>query len=935
MRGTCNLGRVLRTTLAFLMILYVLGAHGQPRTVAVHAIAPVLTFYAIADDSLRSIDLELTLTAAASHDRLLIWVLDADENVVLRRHVELRRVGDAMEGAREVIPLQFLGSARHGSQVVQIRVASSSSGSIARLIADRDLPVGFSVHNSALQPTAFGIDHSYVYVPPNASSLKIQGAVRLLANDVHGSSGGQRSEISTAGSLDVVSINLEPRLLTKDRILKLEFLPSSPRVRMAGFSIIHCNSAEAARRIKASIEVLPDGTVVQHKFQVRLAEAVPLLLEIARSESTESLLAKLRNWHPGWLVEPTRSIELLGVFGPWVRAADALSLQVLEPDSPWRGAYLSTTDRRTRYGRTGHWDRIDDLVGTYAGLSDSSPYGAALAVVATTDSPFNELFGNRALIARAILGAITDLLVLDEGGSWPRIGESPVDIDPYVGFMAFSVVKKNFPEFGLLGRFAPTSIRADWEYGLRLIFDRYAIADPVDARNQSAQFLVGWAYFASAAESPDVPILVDGAISRFVASANEGGYFPEQGGPDAGYAGITHWSLALVARLLDSKAALEALRRSYDFYAHTVTSEPDGTMSGYSSLSHRTDVSFVGEYWGGARRLAAGRLPEVAAWAESAKFPVDVVTAAEQIRRHAAGNPVAPGLDMFGALNYRFFETPLERRAMWPLQARHSSCSRLGAEITIRTTEVYSASIFHGRPAVLRDRPQATAAIAKIEESPFDPAYQTVGRPSRNLFAFNGGGLGLLSTSSAGAIIASSNASPLLSHGVVQRTSSGSQSWVDYDSVQHNRDSSCDRVDVQGRLRGSRTRVARSVQLLNARIVVELTIGPRNVDRDGSIVEIIPIQLRPGMEFFEVGLTKNDRGPKRSVMLVGSGVKKGGLKVRILGGNAAHELRVVKLPAGRAVARLEIVVQQPGGPSGVTSKLVYELVPFNADGYAG
>ena len=69
--------------------------------------------------------------------------------------------------------------------------------------------------------------------------------------------------------------------------------PKGWQLRAAGFPLILCTTAEAARAIRASVEVLPDGTVVCHQFQRRIAEMLPRLLDPAKVGTAEKLIVPL------------------------------------------------------------------------------------------------------------------------------------------------------------------------------------------------------------------------------------------------------------------------------------------------------------------------------------------------------------------------------------------------------------------------------------------------------------------------------------------------------------------------------------------------------------------------------------------------------------------------------------------------------------------
>ena len=100
----------------------------------------------------------------------------------------------------------------------------------------------------------------------------------------------------------------------------------------------------------------------------------------------------------------------------------------------------------------------------------------------------------------------------------------------------------------------------------------------------------------------------------------------ESEGPDPGYAGLSHYHMAVYAREANSQTMLDAIRKSYRFFNHTVAPEPDvldgtgklieRTMLGACNFGHRTAGSFVDEQWMGARGITSDiqEVPEVGLW---------------------------------------------------------------------------------------------------------------------------------------------------------------------------------------------------------------------------------------------------------------------------------------------------------------------------------
>jgi hypothetical protein len=81
------------------------------------------------------------------------------------------------------------------------------------------------------------------------------------------------------------------------------------------------------------VEVLPDGTVVCHKFQRRIAKVLPTLLTPEKVGKTDELLALWQpsTSDPGWFEQPQRLAGLPGGYGLFPQAYAAFAEQNLAP----------------------------------------------------------------------------------------------------------------------------------------------------------------------------------------------------------------------------------------------------------------------------------------------------------------------------------------------------------------------------------------------------------------------------------------------------------------------------------------------------------------------------------------------------------------------------------------------------------------------------
>jgi hypothetical protein len=806
-------------------------------------------------------------------DRLMLRVFDPAEQLTFWQYLEPGQLKDTLgPGSGEIygIPITIpdtifapndlladMDVALLGTGVHQVRVTAGQNNSVVTVQLDRACDYGVSFQNGTAYPWDPALKAAYVYVPPHAEQLTVRAT-------------GVQIEDEAGKTLFPAPNATDPRPdatlpVTRTGVVWTFRFPDPAKwsLAAAGFPLILCTTAAAAETIKASVEVLPDGTTVCHKFQRRIAELLPTLLTPDKVGKTDELLAL---WQPsasdpGWLEQPLRLGGLLGGYGLFPQAYAALAEQNLDPASHWSGAIGTKTwkEKAALPAPENRWDRLRSVPGLWAGASPSGNAAQALAEAADLDLPLNPWRGRSELRWRAAASALRDLMTLGEDEVWRGIG---ADLDSYPGMLGFVVAKKHFPEFALVAPHLPPEVRSLWAEGLRHVVDRHLPDLLVSAMNQSSHYLVGWENFAQGSGDPRYTDLARRYAQRFARSASPAGYFIENCGPDATYCGMQHFHMALYCRLSGDTAFLEAVRSSYRFFNHTVAPEPDGRVVGASNFAHRTPDGFHNEQYGGAKGLLDDLLPEVGLWAReptAAERDQAVATLREQL-----GKPLSDskGLD-FGTPRYRYGTDTPDRSAAWPAAEKRPFIRNLAGELIAVKRPAYYTAIYVGRPApadfYIRGRSVFRQPLPdRAEDSGADPwsLYYTIHAVTPLL----GGGMSLFWTPGYGSALFAGNCTPLAHHGLVAIDKQGVRWWEDYMASRFELDEKAGVLTVTGKLEGQPWRYTRTYRFLDDRVEVELRL---ETDQDqaelADLIENLPLLGGPAKARGQTLTADNDQ----------------------------------------------------------------------------
>ncbi len=755
---------------------------------------PSLAVYLVADGRPAAARIVVRQTTAREPERLLVRVLDPAEQLALWRWVEWLPAADRPTGpGRDELLLRDLSSPPQpgevifdhtveltGSGVYQLRLLAGARNSTAEIEVSRELPYGFSQQNGDYQPARPPGGAWHVFVPPHADELTLQGApleVRDATDRPRARTDSPRRHTVALTAADAGTVfTVRP--------------PASGdvRFRAAGFPLILCSSAAAARAIHASVEQLPDGTVVCWQFQRRLAELLPRLLAPAQVGDARALTERLATRRAAWLADPLRNAVLresyLATVEHW------LSRQNVDPASPWGGAMDGWQPYAGQAGPGRRWDRFRPLDGLYAGASSHCGNAAEhLARAALLKDPTNPYQGRRELLVRAAAAGLRDLMVVQEAEVFPGLN----DLDPYPGMHAFAFGQKTFTGFGLAAPHLPDDVRRLWSEGLRHLVDRAYGDYLVSARNQSSHYLVAFQAYADGAGDPLYRDLAHLWARRWVRGQHPAGFHQEATGPCASYIGMTHWHEAVYYRMSGDAAVLDGLRRGYRFFNHTVAPEPDGRPLGGFNFNHRVGDSFAQEQWSGAKGILDEVLPEVGVWAEPPRTKAE---ATAQIERFLA-KPELPLYADITTPRYLHFAAP--QRGTWPAAEPEPFLRNFADEMIAVKRAGYYTVVYVGKPAAgdhyIRGREDLRQPVAGDRETDGGDLPN-----ARKITPFLGGGLTGFWTPDYGHSLMATAWSPTCHHGLVATATDGRRYWEDYFRHRFRLDAAGSRLVIEGHL---------------------------------------------------------------------------------------------------------------------------------------
>lgn len=813
--------------------------------------SPALSFYVINDAELSNCRLVVRRGSRNEGDRLMIRVFDPEEKLTFRQYVEPGKLVDTFgPGTGEIwgIPISIPDTIIAPNDLLadmefplkskgihQIRVTAGQINSAVSVALERPCDFGVSFQNGTYYPWDNTVKTAYVFVPSHAEILEIRGE-GVTVEDETG-----KVVFPEPGAKDVKKVVTIPIAKT-GVVWTFRFAnPEKWSMGAGGFPVILCNSKAAAETIKASLETLPDGTVVAWKFQRRIAELLPALLAPDKVGSTEELLKiDLFQNKEAWLANPSRNESLLGGYSLYPNLYKALREQNLDPSSHWSGA-VGFDGWRANLAKPppeNRWDRLRLATGCSGGPSVRGDWGKALAAAATLNSPINPFYGRKELLYRAAAFAFRDLMALPEHETL-----SYSDMSPYPGTLALILAGTYFPEFAMASGAMREEVRTIWLEGLNHIVDRHFPDMMVACMNQSAHYLVAWQEFAIGSGEPRTFDLARRYAERFTRNATPAGYFIENYGPDGTYCGMQHYHMALYYRLSKDPVMLEAIRKSYTFYNHTAAPEPDGRAFGGFNYSHRTPQGFDGEQYNGARKMLGDVLPEVALWAEKPDPPEQQAEARRKFQLRLSEPLPEPKGNVFNISGYEYWPEKL-LPAVWPA-AERPFIRDIGGELIAVKRPGYYAVIYTGKPVAddffVKGRAVFRNELPERAEDAGGDAWKLYYTPVHPASPLLGGGLTLFWTPDYGSSIFAGNCSPLVHHGLVIKDKDGKRWWEDYFDRSYTLDAKAGELVCTGKVEGLPLRYKRTYRFEPNAVQVTLALTAEKDLQLSDSVENIPL----------------------------------------------------------------------------------------------
>ena len=795
--------------------------------------APALTVYYV-NQELDSVGrISIRRGRSRQGDRLMIRMFDPDEKLALWQYVEPGRVFNAevmgeneIEGIAAPITLQTrpgdlmldmkLQFPRKG--IYQIRVTAGESNSDVNI----ELPgedYGISFQNGYFSAWENQPEKLYMYIPPRAEELVVE-----------------------RGTLEINGKEIKNKLAVfpadHRKVWQVKLPSSTNRMLIYGFPVILCNSVKAAEEIKASVIESADGTVFSWKFQAQIHDLLKELLQEKHIGKTKDLVADWSKVKDALAGDPVRESILFTPFDALMPAINPLLRnQNIDPQSHWSGSMGGWQDKINTPSPGNRWDRLRNLQGVSGGVTQVRYAAGAekLALAATFDFPGNPYYNKQELLFRAAASALRDLTALGEDEVWRGTGHGNSVEDPYPGFMAFPLAQQTMPVFALVAPHMPENIRQLWTEGLRHIIDRAYPDGLVSCRNQSSHYLVAFQAFAIGSGDPRYAELAKHYARRFTEGTHPAGFQVEAMGPDAGYIGMSHWHMAVYYRMSGDQDFLETIRRSYYFFNHTVSPEPDGSVIGSTNFSHRTSHSFNSELWGGAKGILDDVLPEVGAWTTTKETPDSASaninnaiekmpdTVEKSINKSIFRYAISP-------VRYEYFShspTP----GILPALEKNNFTRNIANELVAVKRSGYYAAIYVGKPAPV-------ALYIRRKENFRDES--TEGKRLKYVAPFLGGGLSLLSSPDYGALVVGSNWSPLCRNGLLAYDK-GKRYWEDYFSSSFKLDEKSDVLSVSGKLEKIPIKYTRTYTFADDALHIKVELQAEKEIKLNRFVEVIPL----------------------------------------------------------------------------------------------
>ncbi len=681
---------------------------------------------------------------------------------------------------------------------------------------------------------------TYFFVPGGGVDLPVRCEVKGEGCKVIDERGATRLEVKGANAGGTVGIRSEA-----GKIWKMAMGGAADfRLDFGGVPIILCSDEKTAKAVHGGVDVLEDGTICFHKFQVKAQELLKKFRQMPR-EVFAVQVPVLERYKEQWLANAGRNDLLLGGSGVYAALPVILKEQNLDQASPWFGTFgKPAVGSGAKEGPSNSLNRL--------GLTRVAEHVAILAAVYSIDQPFNPLHHDAGLQSRIIIAALQELMLLREH-------EMPMDLVPdgYFGgerAFAFASFLRSYP---LAVKDCPAVVKEVWTEGLRRYVDHESISQVASAVNQWTFLMLGVQHFLDGS-GDETYRAVNQRNLRWLYTRNQwdmgqmqAGYFCESG-PDATYNGITLHNLAWLYKQTKDATLLEAIERCVDLFNHTIAPQADGTLLGVSSFCTRTPGNWTQPQYGGGVAMLADVLPEATpladrVWPTERTLKQDLVSrrSVEQavgVRLNYLDDAVLKNADSVQSIGFgpeiqfaiweHFGAVP--RKGELPMVAERDFTRNFGDEFFCVRRPSYYTFIYAGKP---------------------DPEWRKTERPTdaRKQHARNGGGLCMFWSPLFGSSVMAQNWSAYAAQTIIAERDSvgggcaggGGADWEDYWSVSNTFDAERGEATVKGTLRDQPIDFERKYRFLRDRVVCEVTVGAAKACEYKAMWECFPFPSDP------------------------------------------------------------------------------------------
>jgi hypothetical protein len=723
---------------------------------------------------------------AKPYPRLMVRVFDANE----------QRIHRSLIAAEQRVTVRV---PRGDPGVVVVAISGGTQPEATFDVTTQPpLPLGIMSSLDAIVPPRQPVKRGYVYVPAGAKELIVTP---------------RDADVTIWDERGGVLLQNESKHLHIERTDVVWRIAMSAKrrggmIRAEGFPVIVCPSEQTARRIGGSIERLDDGTIVAHKFQVRLDRLLRQTFDAPDDLAIEPI-ESLAAYADAAAIDPFRHDWLFtGYSAPLPMVRFWLQRQVTDPASPHFGGIHGPSDYGNTSGRYVFQgsplnsddgqppppmpDATDRLARRYWSSFSLWATPGALAFLYELDPKVNPYHHNRQLLNRAIIAACRDMMLLtedevitDDSDGWPG----------HFGFIFKYQQTEAYARIGQVVKQQYPQIWDAWTQGMTRYADRLSHMNVFFPANQGAHYLEGlWNVYEGSGDEWYRDQTLRSTEELVAFTHRPAGYGGEGYGPCASYNGLT---LSIYADLYH-RSRMDVFKtlcqRAYRLFNHTVCAEPDGTIIGACDFNHRVAMPWPVSQSSAGRTIMAQYLEEAGVWYRDSRTDDKRHELAARIRKRAGQIPLAESdiaasaklqqWNLQGMARFRYdgFAEHVLDGGRFPFEEDQPFMRNFGDEFICVKRPAYYTVAYVGKPGLHQ---------AALNAKPDEKGART------------GGGLSLLWFPDYGTVWAGQGWNIDCHHGLVVEQSDGMLRSAEYGAVEFDFDEASGQLMVDGQINGT------------------------------------------------------------------------------------------------------------------------------------